>query len=197
VDNPYFPLVPGSTLRYRGVMKDGRTPQVDTFTVTHQTKLVMGVRCVVVRDTVSSRGKPVQRTYDWFAQDKQGNVWYMGEETQELKHGRFGRMIDSGPAGENGAQPGLMMEAHPLTGDRYWQFHWPGHAMDTTTVLAPGGPLNLPYGKVKDTLVTQEQSPLEPGVKDRKWSVRGIGYVEEQAASGSNEQIQLVSVTHE
>jgi hypothetical protein len=196
VDNPYLPLVPGTTLRYRGVMKDGVTPQVDTFAVTHRRKTVMGVACTVVRDTVTSRGRPVERTYDWFAQDRQGNVWYFGEETQELKHGRFGKMIDSGPAGKNGAQPGLMMETHPMQGDSYWQFHWPGHALDTTTVLGSGGRLRLPYRDFKDTLLTQEQSPLEPGVKDRKWSARGIGYVQERAASGTNEQIKLVSVTH-
>jgi hypothetical protein len=196
VDNPYFPLVPGTTLRYRGVDKNGTTPQIDTFTVTHQRKLVMGVSCTVVRDTVTSRGRPVQRTYDWFAQDSQGSVWYMGEETQELKHGRFGKMIDSGPAGMNGAQPGLMMEAHPMTGDSYWQFHWPGHAMDTTIVLGGGGRLDLPYGSFNDTLLTQEQSPLEPGIRDQKWSVAGIGYVQERAASGSRERIKLVSISH-
>jgi hypothetical protein len=196
IDNPYLPLVPGTTLKYRGMMKDGTTPQLVTFVVTRLTKLVMGVTCTVVRDTVTSRGRPVERTYDWFAQDRQGNVWYMGEETQELKHGRFGRMIDSGPAGQNGAQPGLMMEAHPMNGDSYWQFHWPGHAMDTTTVLGKGRPVRLPSGSLDHTLLTEEQSPLEPGVKDQKWSVRGIGYVRERAASGSHEQIKLVSVTH-
>jgi hypothetical protein len=195
VDNPYLPLVPGTTLHYRGVMKDGVTPQVDSFAITRQRKVVMGVTCTVVRDTVTSRGRSVERTYDWFAQDRQGNVWYFGEETQELKHGRFGKMIDSGPAGRNGAQPGLMMEARPMQGNSYWQFHWPGHAMDTATVLGSGGRVELPYRSFKDTLLTQEQSPLEPGVKDRKWSVRGIGYVQERAASGTHEQIKLVSVT--
>jgi len=196
VTNPYLPLVPGTTLLYRGVMKDGTTPQVDNFTVTHRRKVVMGVSCTVVRDTVTSRGRPIERTYDWFAQDRQGNVWYMGEETQELRHGHFGKMIDSGPAGVNGAQPGVMMEAHPTKGDSYWQFHWPGHALDTAIVLGSGGTVTLPYGTFKHTLLTQEQSPLEPGVIDHKWSVRGIGYVEERAASGTKEQIKLVRVTH-
>ena len=196
VDNPYLPLVPGTTLLYRGVMKDGTAPQVDSFAVTRRRKVVMGVTCTVVRDTVTSRGRPVERTFDWFAQDRRGNVWYMGEETQELRHGRFGKMVDSGPAGKNGAQPGLMMEAHPVKGDSYWQFHWPGHAMDTAMVLGSGGRLKLPYRSFGSTLLTQEQSPLEPGVRDRKWSVRGIGYVQERAASGSHEQIKLISVTH-
>jgi hypothetical protein len=196
VTNPYLPLVPGTTLHYRGVMKDGTTPQVDSFAVTHQRRLVMGIPCTVVRDTVTSRGGPVERTYDWFAQDRQGNVWYMGEETQELKHGRFGKMIDSGPAGKNGAQPGVMMEAHPVKGDSYWQFHWPGHAMDTAIVRGSGGRVKLPYRSFEHTLLTQEQSPLEPGVRDQKWSVRGIGYVQERAASGTQERIKLVGVTH-
>jgi hypothetical protein len=90
-----------------------------------------------------------------------------------------------------------MMEASPMTGDSYWQFHWPGHALDTAIVRGSGGPLELPYRSVKDTLLTQEQSPLEPGVRDQKWSVRGIGYVQERAASGSREQIKLVSVSHQ
>jgi hypothetical protein len=196
VDNPYFPLTPGTTLVYRGVKKNGKTPQEDHFAVTDQKKIVMGVTCTVVRDTVMSRGRPVERTFDWFAQDRQGNVWYFGEETQELKHGRFGAMIDSGPAGKAGAQPGLMMEAHPAKGDHYWQFHWPGHAMDTTRVLGEGGRVSLPYGAFDQTLLTQEQSPLEPGVHDQKWSVRGIGYVQEEAATGTHERIKLVRITH-
>jgi hypothetical protein len=196
VTNPYLPLKPGTTLLYRGVLKDGTTPQVDEFSVTNRRKLVMGVRCTVVRDTVSSRGRPVERTFDWFAQDRQGNVWYMGEETQELKNGHFGKMIDSGPAGVDGALPGIMMEARPQEGDAYWQFHWPGHALDYARVLGGGGTVQLPYGTFHHTLLTQEQSPLEPGVRDHKWSARGIGYVEERAASGSKEQIDLVRITH-
>jgi len=195
VDNPYLPLVPGTTLVYRGVMKNGTTPQVDTFAVTRRTRQVMGVGCTVVRDTVTSRGRPVERTYDWFAQDRQGNVWYMGEETQELKHGQFGKMIDSGPAGKNGAQPGIMMEAVPGTGDQYWQFHWPGHALDKAAVLAQGRRVTVPYRSFSNALLTEERSPLEPGVRDRKWSVPGLGYVKERAATGTREQIRLVSVT--
>ena len=196
VTNPYLPLKPGTTLIYEGVMKNGTTPQVDSFSVTHRRKTVMGVTCTVVRDTVTSRGRPVERTFDWFAQDRQGTVWYMGEETQELKHGHFGKMIDSGPAGVDGAQPGVMMEAHPRPDDTYWQFHWPGHALDYARVLGGSGSLSLPYGTFRQTLLTQEQSPLEPGVRDQKWSVRGIGYVKEQAASGSKEQIELVRLIH-
>ena len=195
VNNPYLPYKPGTTWRYRGVMKNGRTPQTDTVVVTDRRRRVMGVDCVVVRDTVSSRGKPVERTFDWYAQDRQGNVWYMGEETQELRHGRWGKMIDSGPAGLNGAQPGVIMEGAPKVGDFYWQFHWPGHALDKGKVLRLGAPVNVPYRSFSHALLTQEQSPLEPGVRDWKWSVPGLGYVKEKAHRGSREQIRLVSVT--
>jgi hypothetical protein len=195
VDNPELPYRPGTTLRYQGVMKDGTTPQTDTVFVTHRKKRVLGVDCVVVRDTVTSLGRPVERTFDWYAQDRQGNVWYMGEETQELKHGAFGKMIDSGPAGQNGAQPGIIMEGNPRPGDSYWQFHWPGHALDKGTVLRDGVTVKVPYGSFNNALLTQEQSPLEPGVRDWKWSVPGLGYVKERAAAGTREQIRLVGVT--
>jgi hypothetical protein len=175
-------------------MKNGRTPQTDTELVLHRQKRILGVDCTVVQDTVTSEGRPVERTLDWYAQDRQGNVWYMGEETQELKHGQFGKMIDSGPAGKNGAQPGIAMEAAPRAGDAYWQFHWPGHALDKATVLGRDGRVDVPYRSFSHTLVTQEKSPLEPGVRDRKWSVAGLGYIRERAVAGDKEQIRLVSV---
>jgi hypothetical protein len=193
VDNRYLPYLPGMVLRYRGVMKNGHTPQTDTVVVTHRTRRVMGVECTVVRDTVTSNGHPVERTFDWYAQDRQGNVWYMGEETQELHHGQWGKMIDSGPAGKNGAQPGVIMEGNPQPGDFYWQFHWPGHALDKGRVLRTRAPVKVPYRSFSKTLLTQEQSPLEPGIRDWKWSAPGIGYVKEKAHKGSHEQIRLVS----
>lgn len=193
VDNPYLPYLPGMRLRYEGVMKNGTTPQTDTVVVTHQHRTVMGVRCAVVQDTVTSEGRPVERTVDWYAQDWQGNVWYMGEQTAELKHGQWGKMIDSGPAGRNGAQPGIVMKGNPQPDGLYWQFHWPGHALDKAKVLRAHAPVSVPYRSFRNTLLTQEQSPLEPGVRDWKWSAPGIGYVKEKAHRGSKEQIRLVS----
>jgi hypothetical protein len=196
IDNPYLPFTPGTTLVYKGVMKNGTTPQTDTVFVTNRTRRILGIDCTVVRDTVTSRGRPVERTFDWYAQDRDGNVWYMGEQTQELMHGTFGKMIDSGPAGQDGAQPGIIMEGNPTPGDSYWQFHWPGHALDKGTVLRSDVAVTVPYGTFGNTLLTQEQSPLEPGIRDWKWSAPGIGYVEERAAVGSREEIKLISVRH-
>src|SRR5262249_22610558 len=104
IDNRYYPLRPGTVLLYRGV-KDGK-PQTDEMAVTNRVKTVLGVKATVVRDTVSQNGTPIERTDDWYAQDKRGNVWYMGEEAFDRKNGRFVRASDSWEAGVKGAKPG-------------------------------------------------------------------------------------------
>jgi hypothetical protein len=93
IDNPYWPLEPGTTYTYDGVR--GTTPQTDVEVVTHQTKVILGITSTVVRDTVSEHGAPAERTFDWYAQDEDGNVWYMGEDSFELKGGRFVKASDS------------------------------------------------------------------------------------------------------
>ncbi len=95
IDNPYFPLKPGTTYLYKGVHENGVTPQTDREVVTHQTRKVLGVTAEVINDTVSSGGHPIERTFDWYAQDKYGNVWYMGEDTREMVHGHWVKMSDS------------------------------------------------------------------------------------------------------
>jgi len=197
IDNRYFPLKAGTTFRYKGVQEDGKTPLTDVEVVTHQTKTILGVRSTVVRDTVSSRGKAIERTFDWYAQDKDGNVWYMGEDTLELQHGRFVKMSDSWQGGVNGAKPGIIMPGQPRRGDQYRQEYYPGHALDQAQVLGSGGPVKVPYGSFKHTLLTVETSPrLDPGVRERKYYVAGVGDIKEHTVSGNHEQIQLVSVTH-
>jgi hypothetical protein len=162
--------------------------------VTHQTKKILGVRCTVVRDTVSERGAPIERTYDWYAQDKQGNVWYMGEDSLELKHGRFVKASDSWESGVNGAKPGIIMPGHPRRGDAYRQEYYPpGQALDQARVLG-GGSVKVPYGAFRQSLVTSEFSPLEPQTEN-KYYVAGIGEVKERVVKGHHEEFQLVSVT--
>jgi hypothetical protein len=123
VDNRYFPLEPGTTFHYTG-FKD-KTPQIDDMVVTRQTIRILGVTCTVVRDTVSQHGKPIERTFDWYAQDKQGNVWYMGENALELQNGRFVRATDSWKAGVNGAKPGIIMRGNPKPNEVYRQEFYP------------------------------------------------------------------------
>jgi hypothetical protein len=197
IDNRYFPLVPGTAFHYRGVAENGKTPQTDDMVVTGQKKLILGVKCTVVRDTVSSRGRPIERTFDWYAQDKEGNVWYMGEDSHELVHGKFLRANDSWEAGVAGAKPGIIMPANPQRGDAYRQEYYPRFALDQARVLGPGGPTSVPYGSYQNTLLTVETAPkLDPGVAERKWYVAGVGDIKEHTVSGNHEEILLVSVTH-
>ncbi len=197
IDNPYFPLKPGTTFLYRGVHENGKTPQTDEMVVTHQTKVILGVTSVVVRDTVSSYGKPVERTFDWYAQDKYGNVWYMGEDTREVRHGHFVKMSDSWEAGVNGAEPGIIMPGTPEPGVQYRQEYFPGHALDQARVLGSGGPIEVPSGSYPNTLLTVETSPqIDPGVAEDKYYVAGLGDVKEETVSGNHEEIELVRVTH-
>jgi hypothetical protein len=196
IDNQYFPLLAGMKFHYTGVAEDGKTPQDDYQVVTSQTKTILGVKCAVIRDTVSTHGKAIERTLDWYAQDKAGNVWYMGEDTRELVHGRFVKMSDSWEGGVNGAQPGIIMPGDPKPDSSYRQEYYPGHALDQAKVLGSGGTLKVAAGSYGRTLLTEESAPkIDPGVRERKWYVAGVGDVKEKTVSGNHEQIQLVSVT--
>jgi hypothetical protein len=194
VDNPLWPLKPGTAFHYRGVR--GTIPQRDDEVVTRQTKQILGITCTVVRDTVSERGHPVERTSDFYAQDRQGNVWYMGEDSFELQNGRFVKASDSWRSGLKGGKPGIIMPAQPKAGDRYRQEYYPpGQALDEAHVIGYRGPVSVPYGTFKRVLVTSEFSPLEPQT-ERKYYVPGVGEVLERVLKGHHEEFQLVSVTH-
>ena len=197
IDNPYFPLIPGTGFHYKGVAENGKTPQRDDEYVTHQTRQIMGVTATVVRDVVSQGGHAVERTFDWYAQDKQGNVWYMGEDTRELHHGRFVRASDSWEGGVNGAEPGIIMPGHPQPGQEYRQEYYPHHALDQARVLGQGGAVTVPYAHYGKTLLTDESSPaLDPGIHEHKYYVAGIGDVKEETVAGDREEIELVRITH-
>ncbi len=193
IDNPYFPLRPGTAFHYQG-MSEG-TPQTDDMVVTDRTKQILGVTCTVVRDTVSEHGKAIERTFDWYAQDKQGNVWYMGEDSLELKHGRLVRASDSWESGVDGAEPGIIMLADPKAGDVYRQEYYPpGKALDEAHVRGFEADVNVPYADFRRALVTEEWSPVEPQLEQKSY-VAGIGEVEEHLTEGGNEHFDLVGVT--
>lgn len=194
VDNPYLPFKPVTRYHYEGVR--GTTPQTDNEVVLRKTKRILGVRCTVVRDTVSEHGHPIELTFDWYAQDKGANVWYMGENSLELKHGRFVRASDSWQSGVNGAKPGIIMPGHPQAGESYRQEYYPpGEALDEARVVGILGSVTVPYGSFERPLVTLERSPLEPQT-EKKFYVRGIGEVKEKVVKGHHEQFELVSVAH-
>src|SRR5205823_5392398 len=193
IDNSYLPLKPGMKIHFVGVR--GKTPQTDDEVVTSRTRRILGVRATAVRDTVSEHGRAVERTDDWYAQDRQGNVWYMGEDSFELKNGHFVRASDSWRSGVNGAKPGIIMPAHPRPGDAYRQEYYPpGKALDEARVLRLDGRLTVPYGSFKGLLVTSERSPLEPQT-EHKYYAPGVGEIAERVVKGHREEFRLVRVT--
>lgn len=193
IDNPWLPYAPGTRIRFEGVR--GRTPQSDVQHVLHRTKTILGVAATVVRDRVTEHGRVVERTDDWYAQDRWGDVWYLGEASYERRHGRLVRAGDSWEWGVDGALPGIIMPAHPRTGDAYRQEHYaPGEALDQARVRPRLARLTALYGTFHHVLVTDEQSPLEPQV-ERKYYVRGLGEVAERVIQGHHEAFELVSVT--
>jgi hypothetical protein len=193
VDNPYYPLPVGRTLVYSGI-KDGQT-QRDTVTVTNQTKVILGVTATVVSDIADHNGAILERTSDWYAQDKQGNVWYLGEDTVHfLAHGKADTS-GSWEAGVNGAVPGIIMEANPQIPDAYRQELLAGEAEDTAWIVDRGTTIRVPYGRLTNVLTTLEATRLEPGAYDQKVYGPGIGIVLEQSLSGDPEYAKLESVT--
>ena len=192
VDNPWFPLRPGTTFVYRGV-KDGR-PSRDVVRVTSRTRLVQGVRCTVVYDRLSQGGRLAERTTDWYAQDKHGTVWYFGESTAELdRKGRVTSTEGSWQSGRDGAKAGIYMPAHPKIGQSLRQEFYKGQAEDHFKVLSLSASVEVPFISSKHALLTREWTPLEPGVIDHKYYVRGIGTVKEETVRGGSERAALVS----
>jgi hypothetical protein len=194
IDNRYFPLPVGRTLVYQGI-KDGQS-QVDRVTVTNQTKVVAeGITARVVTDVATHDGKLLEKTADWYAQDNQGNVWYVGEDTAAyLANGKIDTS-GSWEAGVHDAEPGLIMEADPQIPDAYRQEFLTGQAEDTAWVVGRGGSVTVPAGTFKNVLTSLEATRLEPGAYDQKVYAPGIGIVVEQTLTGANEYAKLVSVT--
>jgi hypothetical protein len=194
IDNPYFPLPVGRTLTYTGT-KDGRT-QVDRVTVTRQTRVVAeGITARVVTDVATHDGQLLEKTSDWYAQDDQGNVWYVGEDTAQYL--ASGKVDTSGSweAGVHDAEPGLIMPADPEIPLAYRQEFWSGQAEDTAWVVDRGGSVTVPYGTLKNVLTTLEATRLEPGAYDQKIYAPGVGIVREQALTGEPEVAELVGVS--
>jgi hypothetical protein len=193
VDNRWFPLTPGRTLVYTGT-KDGKKA-LDLFAATSRTRMIDGVRTRVVEDRGYLDNVLEERTSDYYAQDRCGNVWYFGEDTATLD--RHGQVVDtegSWHAGVDGAQPGVFMQAHPQLGRRFRQEWYRGQAEDVFKVTDRSAAVTVPYGSFRHALRTEETNALEPGVVDNKYYVRGIGEVAELAVRGPREEFKLVEI---
>jgi hypothetical protein len=195
IDNPYFPLQPGSRWVYREVDAEGNAQRV-VVTVTDRTReIANGITARVVRDVVSENGEPIEVTDDWFAQDSEGNVWYLGEDTAEYENGKVVSRSGSFEAGVDGAEAGIAMPADPEVGQAYRQEYYAGEAEDEAEVLALDGRASVPFGEFGDLVVTHDTTPLEPRVDERKHYAEGIGLVLAVHVSPDEAREELISYT--
>ena len=190
VDNPFMPWLVGSKFVFDG------TEHVEV-NVLPDTKLILGVRTTVVHDQVFQGADVTEDTLDWYAQDRQGNVWYFGEQTAEYENGKVTSTEGSWIGGVDGAQPGIVMLADPQVGDSYRQEYLKGEAEDLASITATSGTVSSKVGSWSgaDVLVTEEWTPLEPKVREQKTYARGVGVVEAHLLKGGKEKTTLTSMT--
>lgn len=194
IDNPYFPLRPGTRFVYLGA--DGTDPLRNVTDVTDRNKTIQGVKVVVVLDRVFINGLLAEKTFDYYAQDKDGNVWYLGEDTKE--YDTQGNVISTAgtfQAGKNGAKAGIIVRAHPKVGQTTQQEFAPGVAEDLGTTVSLDATVTVPYGKFFHCLESKDFTPLEPGAKEIKYYCPGVGIVRGRDISGGSVHMDLVQVT--
>jgi hypothetical protein len=195
VTNPWFPMRPGTTWIYSG-RQDGQR-SVDIVTASRRTRVIDGVRTRISYDRLLLGGVLRERTSDYFAQDRCGNVWYFGEDTAELNaRGQVTSREGSFHAGVAGGQPGVIMQRHPQLHRRFRQEWSSGQAEDVFSAVSRHAVARVPRGTFRHALRTRETSRLEPGVVDGKFYARGIGEVAEFTVRGPAEPLRLISVLH-
>jgi len=194
IDNPYWPMSPGSRWVYRETDGEGAEQRVEV-TVTRRTKRIAnGIEAVVVHDVVSEKGEPVEVTDDWYAQDKDGNIWYLGEDTAEYKNGKVDNRSGSFEAGVDGAQAGIALPGKPVPGLSYRQEYYKGEAEDEGAVVTVGQEqVEVPFGHFTKVLMTRDLVPTEPRVQELKFYARGIGPVLSLHTDGPGGRAALVS----
>ena len=191
IDNPHLPMTPGTRAIYRETDPDGNTQKIKV-TVTTRTREILGLTATVVHDLATEQGQWVENTFDWYAQDVCGNVWYLGENTKEYENGVVVSTAGSWEAGVDGAQPGVIMPADPQVGLSYRQEYYAGEAEDAATILSLAEQAEVPYGHFSDVILTREYTPLHPKVLEYKLYAEGIGVVLVVAISGGSDREELI-----
>jgi hypothetical protein len=195
ITNPWWPMRPGSRWVYRETDSGGARQKV-VVTVTRRTKRsANGVSARVVSDFATEDGEPVEVTDDYYAQDRDGNVWYLGEDTAEYEHGKVVSREGSFEAGVDGAEAGVIMPARPRPGLRYRQEYYKNHAEDRARIVSLREQAGVPFGHFRHVLMTREDNPLEPDVLEFKFYARGVGPVLAIAVSGGSDREELVRFT--
>jgi hypothetical protein len=191
VDNPYFPLPIGATWHYEAETDEGL--ETDDVFVTSDVNVVNGVDAVVVQDTVKLDGVLVEDTFDWYAQDTDGNVWYLGEETCEFENDICVDTSGAWEWGIDGALPGIVMPANPtVDGQPYYQEYYVGEAEDAGEVIETGLTITVPAGTWDDCIRTRDFSTLDPDLEETKDYCPGVGnvFVAEEDAN-----VELITTT--
>lgn len=201
ITNPYFPLVPGTVFHYVNRIIEGSDTsyqQIEVSVLT-DTKTIDGVDCRTVHDMVTEDGQVTEDTFDWYAQDNDGNVWYFGEHTKSMKDKSGSTTEGSWKAGERNACPGIIMWADPDAhkGDIYYQEFLPGTAEDQAQVVNTNSKVTVPYGTFNNCLKIKEFTNLEPGVVEYKYYATNVGLLKTEMTSGGNELEVLTSITHQ
>jgi hypothetical protein len=197
ITNPWWPMRVGSRWVYRETAPDGTVQRV-VVRVLPKTKLIAnGITARVVSDVATEHGVPIEVTRDWYAQDRCGNVWYLGEATTEYENGKPVSTEGSFEAGVDGAEAGVILPARPRPGLRFRQEHYAGHAEDRGEIFGLREQVESPYGHFGrgDVLMTKDLNPLEPKVLEYKFYARGIGPVLAIGVSGTDDREELVRYT--
>jgi hypothetical protein len=194
ISHPYWPMEPGTRWTYREVDEKGEVQDVVIVCTTDTKELANGITARVVRDTVRSEGELVEDTFDWYAQDSAGNVWYMGEETAEFENGKIVTRAGSFEAGAGGALPGILLPAKPQVGQKYRQEYLKGEAEDSGEILGTNQLVEVPTGRYRDALLTRDTTSLEPTVVEYKLYAPGIGPVLALDISGGAAREELVKI---
>ncbi len=197
ITNPYWPMRPGNTWVYRATDTKGGVEKV-VVRVTNETKVIAnGITARVILDTVTVKGQPREVTKDWYAQDRAGNIWYLGEYVTNYENGKVVDHDGSFEAGVDGAQPGIAMPANPTPGMTYRQEYYKGFAEDRAAVVTVGKEqVQVPYGFFnRKVLMTRDLVPLEPKVQELKFYARGVGPLLSVHTDGDGGRAELVKFT--
>jgi len=195
IDNKYWPMRHGTRWTYRELDEEARELRV-VVTVTDETReIANGVTARVVRDTVTQDGELVEDTFDWYAQDSEGTVWYMGEDTAEFEDGEVASREGSFETGVDGALPGVIMPGDPEVGLAYRQEYYEGEAEDNGEVLSISEQAEVPAGHYDDVLLTKDTITIEPDVLEYKLYAPGVGPVLVFGVSGGGGREELIEVS--
>jgi hypothetical protein len=193
IDNPYWPMKPGTRWKYREIDADGDPLDVVVVVTNDTKKLANGITGRVVRDTVSQDGEIVEDTFDWYAQDRDGNIWYLGEDTAEFDQGVVVTKDGSWEAGVDNALPGVALPANPQPGMKYRQEYYAGHAEDNGEVLSVTEETEVPFGKFTEVLMTKDTSAIDTTLVENKFYAKGVGPVQTVDLTGGGHE-ELISV---